>query len=345
MSSIAIPASSSRRTAAVIAPARSTERHADGAVLDDGPLTGHGRERGDRVLARVAVAQVHLQTVAPHLRFQLVGGSDGNYGTPVDHRDPVGKPIRLVEVLRGQEHGRAAGDERFHHIPEAKPAADIETRRRLVEEEHRRPRNQGGGEVEPAAHAARVGAHEPTARLVEVEIGEELPSSRPRRLPAEVIEAADHLEVLEAGHVLVDGCVLSREADVLAHALRLTDDVEARHARRPLVRPHRASSGSGPQWSCRRRSAPADRRHSRFRRGGRHRASACTSPYRLRRPAVSTATSAIRPRYLLGCSRPKWVRSYRRSPLRTPKGMRLLSSGSFHRTLVPTVPVISGLPT
>ena len=42
-------------------------------------------------------------------------------------------------------------------------------------------------------------------------------------------EPADHAQVLVAGEVLVDGGVLPREADALAHRLRITRDVDAEH--------------------------------------------------------------------------------------------------------------------
>ena len=43
----------------------------------------------------------------------------------------------------------------------------------------------------------------------------------------EVVEAAEHPQVLAPGQVLVDGRVLAGEADRLAHRLRLAEDVEA----------------------------------------------------------------------------------------------------------------------
>jgi hypothetical protein len=42
-----------------------------------------------------------------------------------------------------------------------------------------------------------------------------------------VVQATDHLQVLEAGQVLVDGRVLAREANVPTHLRRLANDVEA----------------------------------------------------------------------------------------------------------------------
>jgi hypothetical protein len=53
---------------------------------------------------------------------------------------------------------------------------------------------------------------------------------------AEVVEPADHLEVLEAGQVLVHGGVLTRQPDLRADLRGVADDVEAGDARRALVR-------------------------------------------------------------------------------------------------------------
>ena len=70
----------------------------------------------------------------------------------------------------------------------------------------------------------------------EVERGEELARPLARAPAAEVVEPADHLEVLEAGQVLVHRGVLAGEPDLLANLRRVAHDVEARDARRALVR-------------------------------------------------------------------------------------------------------------
>ena len=54
-----------------------------------------------------------------------------------------------------------------------------------------------------------------------------------------MVEAADHLEVLPAGQVLVDGRVLAGEPDALAHLRRLPGHVEAGDGGRPVVRRER----------------------------------------------------------------------------------------------------------
>jgi hypothetical protein len=127
------------------------------------------------------------------------------------------------------------GDELLDRVPKPDAAADVQPRRRLVEEEHRRAGDESGGEVEPAAHASGIGAHEPRARLRELERVEQLLGPGVRRPSAEVVEAPDHLEVLEAGQVLVNGGVLSGEADVRAQSGALVEDVEAGDAGRAVV--------------------------------------------------------------------------------------------------------------
>ena len=92
----------------------------------------------------------------PTCGLQLVGGALGDDAAGVDDHDLVGELVGLVEVLRGQQHGGAAGDERADRRPHLVAVAGVEAGGRLVEEEHRRGEDQGDGQVEPAPHAARV---------------------------------------------------------------------------------------------------------------------------------------------------------------------------------------------
>ena len=123
-------------------------------------------------------------------------------------------------------------DHRLDRLPQRDPAARVEPGRRLVQEDHRRLGDQRRREVEAPAHAARVRLDEPVARLVELEPVEQRARPLGRALLAEVVEAADHLQVLEAGQVLVDRGVLPRQADLSPQRRRVVTDVEAHHARR-----------------------------------------------------------------------------------------------------------------
>ena len=153
----------------------------------------------------------------------------------VDDCDLVRELVRLLEVLRRQEQGVVLAHLAADHVPHAEPAAGVEPRRRLVEEEEPRPPDERGGEVESPPHPARIRLRDAVARVLEVELGEQLVRATPRLGARQLVEAPEHPEVLAAGEVLVDRCVLAREADQLADGLRLARHVEPSHACAPVV--------------------------------------------------------------------------------------------------------------
>ena len=97
----------------------------------------------------------------------------------VDHDDVVGERVRLVEVLRGEQHGDAVRDESADRPPHALPAARVEPGRRLVEEQHRRPHDEAGREVEAPAHAAGVALDHAVGGVDELELLEQLAGPPP----------------------------------------------------------------------------------------------------------------------------------------------------------------------
>ncbi len=96
------------------------------------------------------IGDVNLHANAADLVLELVGGAVRDHAAGVDHGDPVGEPVGLVEVLGGQQHGRALADQALDGLPEVEPAARVEARGRLVEEDHRRSGDERRGEVEAA---------------------------------------------------------------------------------------------------------------------------------------------------------------------------------------------------
>ena len=99
----------------------------------------------------------------------------------VDHGKAVGEAVRLLEVLRGEQHRGASGGDGAHDVPHLVAAARIEARGGLVEEQQLRRDDEAGRDVEPPAHAAGVGAHLLRRPLGEVERGEQLVAARARR--------------------------------------------------------------------------------------------------------------------------------------------------------------------
>jgi hypothetical protein len=110
--------------------------------------------------------------------------------------------------------------------PHAETAPRVQARGRLVEEEHRRAEDQSSGEIEPPAHAARVGLRGPLGGVREVEALQQLAGAGSGLRAPEVIEPADHLEVLEPGEVFVHGGVLAGQADLGAERGRVAHGVE-----------------------------------------------------------------------------------------------------------------------
>ena len=53
-----------------------------------------------------------------------------------DDRDPVREAVGLLEVLGGEEDRRAVVRERLDGLPDREPAARVQARARLVEEDH-----------------------------------------------------------------------------------------------------------------------------------------------------------------------------------------------------------------
>ena len=197
------------------------------ALLVDRRLAGaHPLEdRRDRRQI-VAPHRGHLQPLSPDPALELVGGTAGDGHPAVEHHDVVGELVGLLHVLRGQQQGHPLPDPVGDGLPQPEPAVRVEPGGRLVEEDHRRPGHQGTGQVQPAAHAARVGLRGPVGRVGQLEPLQQLGRPRPGLPAAEVVEPADHLQVLLAGQVLVDRRVLPGQPDDLAYLLGMADDVD-----------------------------------------------------------------------------------------------------------------------
>ena len=212
-SSVPRPASA-MVTPSVASPIRS--------VLPSGASSGSARTRSSGV-------ERDLDDRRAVVLLELGRGALGDGAAAVDHHDPVGEAVGFLEVLRREQHGRAARDELFDHAPEVGAARGVEAGRRLVEEQDRRSVHERGGEVEPAPHAAGVRLGRTVRRVGQPELLEQLVGARAGALARLVGEVADEPEVLASGEVVVDGGVLAGEPDALAHGLGIGHDVDAEH--------------------------------------------------------------------------------------------------------------------
>ena len=119
-------------------------------------------------------------TSPPTLALSSAATALGDRAAVVDDDDAVREVVRLLEVLRGQQHVGAVAHELADGLPEPDPARRVEAGRRLVEQQQLRCADERGAEVEPAAEAARPPAHEPGTRLGEVESFEDVVGPAPR---------------------------------------------------------------------------------------------------------------------------------------------------------------------
>jgi hypothetical protein len=176
-----------------------------------------------------------LDPLPADLRLELVRGPVGDHRAVVDDHDVVRQPVGLLHVLRGQQHRGTAPHQVVDGLPHLRPAAGVEARRRLVEEQHLGPCHERRRQVQPAPHPAAVRLGRPVGGVLERELLEQLPRPHARALLAELVQPPEHVEVLEPGQVLVDGRVLAGQADALSDLVGLLGDVEPGHHRQALV--------------------------------------------------------------------------------------------------------------
>src|SRR5262249_23677109 len=186
-------------------------------------------------LRRIGNADVQPLSADPAL--ELVGSPLRDDEPMVNDDDGVAETVGLVQVLRRQKNGRPLRDEALDEVPEADAASRVEASGRLVEKENRWPRDERSAEIEAAPHPARVRLHDAVARFGELESLQELTRPLTCGVSAEVIEHADHLEVLETGQALVHRGVLAGHADPRPKRSGLREHVDARDTGAAVVGP------------------------------------------------------------------------------------------------------------
>ena len=187
-------------------------------------------ERARGRLERVRVGEAEADVAAGDQPLELVRRALGDEPAVVEDGDPVGELVGLVQVLRGQEDGHAAGDEVADDLPHRAPAARVQAGGRLVEEDDPRDRRPGPsrGRAGAACRPSRSPAGLPAASTRSNR------SSRSRGAPAalraaEVVQVGHQDQVLLAGEQAVHGRELPGDADRRADRVGIAGRVLARH--------------------------------------------------------------------------------------------------------------------
>ena len=196
-------------------------------VIVDGHVVAASGEHGASVGEDGLVVDDDLDALAAHLGLELVRGSPGDDLAVVDHRDRVGQLVGLFEVLGRQQERGTAAHQLADHIPHAEAASRVETGRGFVEDQQPRLGDERRREIEPAAHAARVGLHDPVGRIGQVELVEQLVGAGPGLRGRQLVQSPEQPQVLAAGEVLIDCRVLTGQADEPADLVGLANHVES----------------------------------------------------------------------------------------------------------------------
>ena len=117
----------------------------------------------------------------------------------VEHRDPVGELVRLLQVLRGQEDRHAAGDEVADDLPHGVAAARVQAGGRFVEEDDARVTDQGHRQIETPPHPAGVGGERFLGRVDQIELFEQFGDTPATLAFAEMTQVRHEQQVLLAG--------------------------------------------------------------------------------------------------------------------------------------------------
>ncbi len=162
--------------------------------------------------------------------LELVGGALGRDGAAVEHRDPVGEPVGLLQVLGGEEDGDPVGDQAADDVPQAAAAARVQSGGGLVEEEQARVADQAHRQVEAAAHAPGVGGGRFAGGVGQGEPLQQVGGAPAPGAAAQPVQVGHQAQVLLAGEQAVDRGVLAGDADLRAHRVGLADRVVAEDA-------------------------------------------------------------------------------------------------------------------
>ena len=208
--------------------------HAAAGVGDRLALADLG-DRGYRVLDPVPFRHGELDDVAADPALQLLGRARRDDQAVVDDHDLVRELVGLVQVLRGQQQRGPVGRQRPDDVPHPQPRPRVQAGGGLVEEQHLRPADQAGGQVQAPLHAAGVSLGRPVGRVAQAELLEQLGGPAPGLGPAQVIQPPDDLQVLLAGELLLDGGRLAGQPDRPADRGRVAHHVIALDQRPPSV--------------------------------------------------------------------------------------------------------------
>lgn len=193
--------------------------------------TGHAGQAGRRAGAVVGGGQLEADEVAEPA-LEGAGRVVRDHPAVVDHDDPAGERVGLVEVVGGEHDGAAGvGVQASYEVLEVRAVLRVEAGRGLVEEQHLRQVHEPHRDVEAAALPAGERRHRPVRDGGEVEVDDELLGPAPGVRAGQAV-GASLADQLVATELSVPGAVaLADEADRPTYVALAGHDVVAGHER------------------------------------------------------------------------------------------------------------------
>ena len=196
-------------------------------------------------VAAVGAAEDDAQRVRGERAEQDVGRGGLDETAVVEDRDVVADPLDVVEDV-GRVEDRGLALELAHQVEDVLATDRVERRDRLVEQDHRRPADEGLGDPEALAHAARVGRRAAVGRLGDADALEQL-ADLALAIGADAAEPGDVAKRLAAGHPAVEPRILGEVAELAAMVAGRRDRhaVDRRAAGRRAGEPGEDLEGGG----------------------------------------------------------------------------------------------------
>ncbi len=156
-----------------------------------------------------------------HAALQLGRGALRHDPALVEHCDPIGELVRLVEILGGEQDGHPGRGELADDLPHGEAAAWVQAGGGLVQEDDPGLTDEGHGEIESPSHPARVGRQQLVGGVGEVELLQQFSDPPSSSLAAEVAKIGHQAQILGPGEQVVHGRELSGDPDVRPHPVRV----------------------------------------------------------------------------------------------------------------------------
>ena len=157
--------------------------------------------------------------------LELGGGALGDELAEVDDAYAVSQAVGFFKIVGREEYGDAeVGVDATYFFPDSGSADGVEAGGGLVEEKYFGIVDEGCGEVEPALHAAGIGADEPVYGRADVHERLEGLYAHVYLLAGKAVEASLELYELSASLLVVEGGVLEGCAYVKADLHGVGDD-------------------------------------------------------------------------------------------------------------------------